>query len=303
MTERITLSQLRCFVAVAEHLHFARAAASLGIAQPPLSIQVQRLEKLLGSKLFLRGAGGVSLTPVGVALLPKALEVQRAIAAAAAEVRLVAAGQRGQLRIAYAGSLLYTTLPPIVARFRREWPGVTIELTESPSASQSELVQAGAIDIGFARDVAAGDGVTARPLLRERLVVAVPAGHRLAATKFVAPKTLAPEDFVLFARAEHPLLHDRILATLHSAGVTARIVQECEDWLTVIALVRAGLGISIVPDSFRSIGAGRVRFIPLRPVLASSVHLLLRRGEPSPAVKHFLAIALASDERQVGGLR
>jgi DNA-binding transcriptional LysR family regulator len=292
MDENITIRQLRYCVALGEHLHFGRAAESAGIAQPPLSVQIRELESRVGVKMFYRTARRVQLTPAGEAFVRHAREILAAIAEAASEARRVAAGESGRLRIAYPSSLLDTGLSSIVARFRSSRPSVKIDLVEAPSPQHARLIREEKVDAGFARDAENADGVTVHRLFRERLLLALPAAHELARSAVVHPRQLAGVPLVFFPRQAHPRLYDRIIAVLHAAGVTPQITQESNEWVTVVALVQAGLGVSIVPESFRVARSTHVRFRRFRTSAASEVSLCVPARDLPPLVAQFLELAL-----------
>ncbi len=288
-----TLRQLRYCIALADHLHFGRAAESVGIAQPPLSVQIRDLERAVGTALFDRSGRAVQLTAAGTVFVSRAREILSILNAAVAEAGQVAAGERGRLRIAYPSSLLYTRLSTIISKFRKSRPGVTVDLIEAPSSRHAELIRSGAADVGFARDAEEDAGIVRHRLLHESLLVAMPAGHPLSRRLRIDPHDLADEPFVFFPREAHPVLHDRVIAVLHGSGVTPRIVQESNEWLTVVALVEAGMGVTIVPESFRSIRAPHLRYRPLRSRAGSEIDLCVSDRKPSRLVEHFVRLAIA----------
>jgi len=297
MEPKVTVRQLRYCVAVAEHLHFGRAAESVGIAQPPLSVQIRELERTLGVELFDRSGRTVQLTSAGKAFVARAREILSALSAAVTEAKDVAVGEKGRLRIAYPSSLLYTRLSAIISKFRKSRPGVAIDLIESPSSRHAELIRSGAADVGFARDAEEDAGVVRHRLLHESLLVAMPAAHALSRRVRIDPRDLADEPFVFFPREAHPVLHDRIIAVLHGAAVTPRIVQESNEWLTVVALVEAGMGVTIVPESFRSISSSHLRYRPLRSRAGSEIFLCVSDRRASQLVEHFVRLAIAEASR------
>lgn len=288
-----TIRQLRYCVALAEHLHFGRAAESVGIAQPPLSVQIQELERAVGVALFDRSGRTVRVTPAGAAFVVRAREILSSLNAAMVEATEVAAGEQGRFRIAYPSSLLYTRLSTIISKLRKSRPRVAVDLIESPSSRHAELIRSGAADAGFARDAVEQAGIVRHRLLRESLLVAMPAAHRLAPRLRIDPRDLADEPFVFFPRDAHPVLHDRIIAVLNGAGVTPRIVQESNEWLTVVALVEAGMGLTVVPESFRSIRPSHLRYRPLRSRAGSEVCLCVSEQRESQLVEHFVRLAIA----------
>lgn len=290
----ITMQQIRCAVALADDLHFSRAAARLGVAQPSLSVQIAELERACGVALFRRSTRGVELTPSGTAFVQKARQILADLASAVQEATEIAAGVKGRIRIAYPGSLLAAPLPRIVSSYRRKHPDVVVELVESPSPAHAELLRRRVVDVGLARDPLPADEVAGEMLVAEKLLVAFPSGHRFARVRRVSPQQLSGEPLVFFPRAAHPVLHDRILSVLIAAGVTPRIVQESHEWLTIVALVQAGLGISIVPEALTVLRAAHVAFRPLATSERSSVVICRREGDDSALVKGFVELARES---------
>src|ERR1051325_1691077 len=291
MEQEITLRQLRYATMLAEQLHFGRAAERLGIAQPPLSVQIQQLESFLGVSLFERSPRHVRLTAAGAAFAEKARAILKSVDPAVDETRRLDRGESGRLAVAYPGSLLFTLVPKIVREFRLRNPAIAIDLVEAGSTHQAELLASRRVDVGLARDPGEEGDIQREILLSERLVVAVPARHPLAAATPIAPRQLAGVPLVFFPRAAHPILHDRVFDLFRNAGFEPSIVQESSEWLTIVALVQAGIGISIVPESFAAITPELVRYRPLRASLRTRIVLCLAQGSADPAVAKFVAVA------------
>jgi DNA-binding transcriptional LysR family regulator len=250
---KVELRHLRYFVAVAEELHFGRAAHRVGIAQPPLSQQVQQLERHLGTRLLERTRRRVALTDAGRALLDDArrilLEVDRAVHAAQRAGR----GEAGALRVAFAASVMFLALPRMIGLFRSRYPGVALELRELPTAWQLDALAAGDVDIGFLREPKPDPTLHLETVMREPLRVAVNRHHRLATRARIPLRMLADEDFVLFPQDLAPGLHAQVLALCHAAGFTPRVAQESRELYTAVSLVEAGVGVTIVPASLEKI--------------------------------------------------
>jgi DNA-binding transcriptional LysR family regulator len=256
------LRHLRYFVAVAEELNFSRAAERLGIAQPPLSQQIQHLERELGVALFVRTHRRVELTDVGRALLDDA---RRTLAQAGRFVdiaRRAARGEAGSLRLGFSSAALYTMVPAILRAFLARAPEVTLNLEERSSEEQIEMLSAGAIDAGFVRlpIVNPAPALSLRTIVREPLLVALWHGHRLAKHRAVALRALAAERFIIVARSAARGLHDQIVALCRRAGFEPAIAQEAAEVSTIVSLVSAGLGVAIVPASVRNLQRERVTY-------------------------------------------
>lgn len=292
MNERVELRHLRYFTAVAEELHFGRAAERLGIAQPPLSQQIKSLEELVGYTLFERRPQ-VRLTPAGEALLAVARRTLSQIEEGLDSTRRVGRGEGGKITVGFAASILTTALPEILRTYRERFPGVELRLRELSSAAQAAALSDGGIDVGFVREaVEHGAGLICEPILREEFVAVLPPAHRLAKRRELPLGELAGEPFVHFPRVVAPALYDQVGDICRRAGFQPRVVQEAQEWLTILGLVEAGLGVSLVPDSFRRLRWGGVQYRPLAPPREfTDVFVCRREASPAPAVAPLIEIA------------
>jgi len=297
MEDGIELRQLRSFAVLAEERHFGRAAERLGIAQPSLSQQIARLEGAVGHALVVRRPR-FALTPAGEQLLRGARTALREAGEGVEAARRAGRGEAGRLTLGFGASVLLTGLSGVVRAYQERFPGVRLHLRETPTARQVEALREGSIDVGLSREpVPAGD-VEYETLLRERFLVVLPPGHPLAGRRRLTLGELRGEPVVLFPREAHPALHDRVLALCREAGFETRIVQESTESLTVLALVNAGVGISLLPTSYRGLRFGGVVYRPLdAPGLTTELAVCRRRGDPSPTVDAFVALA----REMVGG--
>ncbi|MGW2372272.1 LysR family transcriptional regulator [Kitasatospora sp. NPDC001683] len=287
----LPLPQLHAFVVLAEELHFGRAAARLGIAQPPLSQQIRRLEEKVGHPLFLREPGGVTLTPAGRELLPAARRALADLADGLAAARAVGSGEAGRLRIGFSASLALTVLPGLLRTFRDRHPGVHLDVREMTSAPQLAALHDRGIDVGLLREPPEDEPeLRFRTVLSEPFVAVLPAHHPLAAERAVRLGQLADEPFVLLPREEGPQLYDRITGLCTEAGFTPRIGQHAVEWQTVCALVGAGLGVSLAPAGIRRIRLRGVAFRRIEPGTARTRSAVAWRADDrSPLVGHLLA--------------
>ncbi len=257
------LRQLRYFVAVAEELHFTRAARRLGLSQPPLSQQIRQMEEELATPLFDRSRKRVALTEAGRMLLGEA----RATLAQAERAELVARragrGEIGELRVGlFASAPLLPAFARTVIAFRRSLPDARLTLQEAPTLAQLDALQRRALDAGFLRCPSADHlppGLDTVELAREPLVVVMRRDHRLARRGAPLPLTaLAEEPMIFFARSVGTTLHDQLASLCRRAGFAPRIVQEARENSTLMGLVAAGLGLAVLPHSLSQIRVGGV---------------------------------------------
>jgi DNA-binding transcriptional LysR family regulator len=287
----LPLPQLHAFVVLAEELHFGRAAARMGIAQPPLSQQIRRLEGKVGHALFSRAPGPVTLTPVGRELLPAARRALTDLANGLTAARAIGSGRAGRLRIGFAASLALTFLPGLLRTFRHQFPGVQLHIQEMTTTPQIAALHDESIDIGLLREPPTDDTELGfRTLLREPFVAVLPSTHPLAAQRTVQLAQLADSPFVLLPREVGPPLHDQIIGLCTAAGFTPQTAQHAVEWQTVCALVEAGLGVSLAPASIRRIRLKGVAFRGIEPGTARTrVAVAWRKNDHNPLVTHLLA--------------
>ncbi|WP_427924677.1 LysR family transcriptional regulator [Streptomyces sp. cg40] len=287
----LPLPQLHAFVVLAEELHFGHAAARLGIAQPPLSQQIRRLEDKVGHELFTRAPGHVALTPAGRELLPAARRALTDLADGLAAARAVGSGRAGRLRIGFAASLALTVLPGLLRTFRDRFPGVHLDIHEMTTAPQLAALHDRTIDIGLLREPPTDETELGfRTVLSEPFVAVLPSTHPLAAQRTVRLAQLADSPFVLLPRKVGPTLYDQIVGLCTAAGFAPRIIQHAVEWGTVCALVETGLGVSLAPESIRRIRLKGVAFRRIDPGTARSrVAVAWRRNDRSPLVARLLA--------------
>lgn len=249
----IELRLWRQFAAVAEELHFGRAARSLHMTQPPLTQAIAQLERLLGVRLFERNKRSVQLTAAGEALLPSVRELIARARDLPGQARAAAGGELGRLRIAFVSTVGFALLPQWLRAFRARHPQVQMELIEATGDVQMEAFARGEIDAGFMLHSPGfvPSGLAHRQVAREPLVLALPEAHPLASSSRLPLAQVLAEPLVLFPRRIVPSLHDAILGMYHAAGREPRIVQEAIQMQTIVNLVSAGLGLAWVPESVR----------------------------------------------------
>lgn len=244
-----SLRQLAYFREVARRLHFRRAAEALAIAQPALSRAVAQLETDLGARLLNRTRRGVELTPAGQLLLERSEPLLRGLAALPGDLRALAGGQVGTVRVGFTGLAMATVLPGILRVFHAAHPGIRLELTEMPTSAQLAALQAGDLACGFFHPDAPSPGLETRVLLRERNGILLSAADALARRRTLRLRELADTPFVLFPRQHNPGFYDRILAAFAEAGVSPKITEEVWPRANGVGLVRAGLGATFMTPS------------------------------------------------------
>ena len=285
------LRHLRYFVAVAEELHFGRAAQKLGIAQPPLSQQIRRLELEIGVQLLQRTKRRVQLTEAGRAFLEEARktlsQVDRAINAAQRAGR----GEIGRLTIGFLGAATYGLLPSILIAFRNRYPDVEVELHELKTSELIVALREGRIQVGFVRLPVQDELLAVQPILREELLVALSERHPLASRAHLSFRDLANEAFLLPPRQLAPSFHEQILSLCHQAGFTPKLGAEAIQLQTIINLVAAGMGITLVPESVQNLAGRGVVFKKLpEPAPTMEVAVAWRRDAHSEILSAFLNV-------------
>lgn len=288
--------QLRYFIAVAEELSFTRAAARLHLSQPPLSQQIQSLEKDLGVRLLDRNRRNVALTEPGRVFLAQARQILAKADDAREQAVAAAAGYSGQLRLAYTVSVsFHGAFPQTLLRYGQIAPGVRIQLCEMYTQPQFAALLAGELDVGFVRGEPARSQdarqIALTVLAREPLVIALPAGHPLAGRAHLQIAELARDAFVVQPRELAATLHDRLVKLANDAGFEPIIGQHAQQLNGLLALVAAGLGLALVPSSMRAVQLDGVRYVPLDdPQAWLLLAIASRSDDPSPALRHFLSV-------------
>lgn len=259
------LRHLRYFEAVAEERHFGRAALRLHMAQPPLSQQIRHLEAELGVTLLRRSTRRVDLTPAGEVYLERVREVLAAVDAAGEEAQRVDAGLEGRLAVGCVGSATYSLLPALARALREELPGIDFTFRgEMLVPDQVEALRAGALDLALLRTPLEDDtGLEVHHLRRERLLVALPDGHRLAGRERVRMADLREEDFIVHAGSRRSVMYGLVVGLCQSAGFNPRVHHEVAETSTLVTFVAAGLGVAVVPEPVAELGVPGAMYRPL----------------------------------------
>jgi len=283
----VELADLEAIVALAESLHFGRAAERLHVSQPALSKRVRKLEGRIGGPLLVRRYRDVRLTEAGRLLAERGRQLLRESEATVALSQRAARGEAGRLRIGFGIASILGLLPDVLLRFRRTHPGVQLQLRDMSTPEQIAALEAGDIDVGFVRLPVKGDRLVVRPVLDERLVLAT--GPRSPWNAAVGLRSVAAEPFLIISRGRSASFYDHALSVCAAAGFAPRIVQEANELFTVLSLVSAGLGVSLVPRSAALMHLPGVRFRELTlPEAAWNIAVAWRRDAGhAPLIRQF----------------
>ncbi|CFQ57868.1 LysR family transcriptional regulator [Yersinia frederiksenii] len=293
----IELRHLRYFIAVAEELHFGRAAERLRISQPPLSQQIQILEEQIGARLLARNNRNVSLTQAGTLFLKESYQILAQVNSASEKAARLHRGESGELTIGFTSSAPFiSAVSKNLRAFRQLHPQVHIKMQEVNTKQQIEPLLDGRLDLGVMRNTRLPDALQYRLLLREPLVAVVHEEHPLAALPSIQYSSLAEQPFVFFAREVGTALYDEILTLLARAGITPYITQEVGEAMTIVGLVSSGLGVSILPASFTRVKVDGVKYLPLAEVSATTeVWLVNHKHRPVTAPAEALIRLMVAD--------
>lgn len=294
------LSQLRCFVAVAEELHFGRAAARLHMTQPPLSRQIQVLEHAVGTLLLERSSRSVRLTVAGQSFLQDARTILRHSEQAAVNAVRIGLGTEGRVVLGYTAVAGYALVPSLLRAAAKSLPRIDIVLSEMVSSAQMQALNDGTVDLALARPLVAGRGFEWHPVWREPMLVALPRRHPLASKARLRPQDLQDQALIMYSEKEGRYFHDKIAALFTATGVRPRYVHHIAQTHTIMALVRAGIGVAVVPASARELGLANVVLKPLwRKDVVAELFLAWHEANRNPAqqvvrdfcIQHLDAIA------------
>lgn len=281
------ISQLRCFIAVAEELHFSRAAERLNMTQPPLSRQIQLLEHNVGVQLLDRSSRVVRLTAAGKAFLPEALRIIRLADEAGLMARRVAKGEQGSLAIGFTSASGYTLLPEVVRRLRERTPELALTLKELVSTAQVEALDAGQLDLGLMRPLALHGELVSLPIATEALLLAIPSSE---ANQWPEAPTLAclhRRPFIMYSPHEARPFYQMLTSRFEREGVVPDVVEHIGQVHTMLALVSAGIGAALVSEA-----CARLQFdgVVLRRMATEPVSTVCtyRRDNDNPILQLFI---------------
>lgn len=286
------LRHLRYFIAVAEELHFSRAAERLHIAQPPLSQQIQQLEAELGVELFHRKTKRqVQLTAAGQVFLQEAHQLLAQLEKAIELTQRTGRGERGQLQVGFTSLVTYDLLPVILRRFREQFPEVELVLQELTTTQQEQSLRDQRIHVGFAHPPLEDNTLAQECIQQEALVVAMLVTHPLAKQEYISVRSLAEEFFIMFPRHLGSGLYDQILSLCQQGDFSPKVTQEANQMQTIIGLVSAGMGIAIVPSSLQNLQRSGVVYRQVKettPLVETTV--VWQQKNITPVLRQFLQV-------------
>lgn len=287
----VDLKVLYYFTVLAELKHFGQAAKKIGIEQPPLSLQIQKLERIVGAQLFDRSHRQIELTPVGETLLPEAYKLLEQSGNMIDKVKSLGRGETGILRIGFATSTIFCGITAAIQKHKKMYPKVELRLQELSSAAQAEALQNGTIDIGFIREAGEWEGVTSQSIIKENFVAVLSKQHPLSKKRELQLRDLEGEPFVHFPRMVAPALYDKVHTVFVRGGFYPNIVQEAYEWQTIVSLVEANLGVSVCPASFQKLLIGKVQYRPFYDVKTlTSISICYAHTNESKLVHPFLKV-------------
>src|ERR1700733_9246916 len=293
-TPRIELRQLRYFLAGAGPLNFTRAAEQMGIAQPPLSQHILALERQLNVKLFVRSRRNVALTPEGEALVSFARRLNNTTQMAAQVVQAISRGEDGPLALGAIFSSIYAVIPHILPPFIRKYPKVKLHLEEMTISQQISALKEHRIDAGILRGPISEPELEAVTLFQEPFVAVVSSNHELRNEKALTLKQISKQPLIRIYPSVNRDFSRRMFAALIEKGHNLNIVQEVSDTHTLIGLVAAGIGMSLVPASLQHLQIKQVRYVPLRePTPLTTLQLVHHRENTSPVLLNFVRMVEA----------
>jgi DNA-binding transcriptional LysR family regulator len=285
------LRQLKYFIAVAQELHFGRAAESLHLSQPALSKQIQALEDSLKIQLLERTKHSCRLTMAGKKFLKTAQRILQEIEEGVQIARQIADGQMGRVRVGFTEATLYSLAPIILKTYREHYPQVDLILTSGGTEINVEALRSHRIDVGFVYLPIREPSLSVYPLYEEAYVAALPSSHRLARKKHISLESLANEPLVFYPRSLAPVLYAHFIQCCEQAGFLPNIVQEAEPSQTSLGLASAGVGITFVLSAMQNLSVKGVVYRPLIDhFLTLQLALAWRGDESSPVVHEFIRV-------------
>lgn len=290
-THQIELRHLRYFLAVAEELHFRRAAERLFISQPGLSRQIAQLESLLGVTLLSRDKKRVSLTPAGEFLKAECEQLLIQLERSYQQAALIAEGRSGEIRVGFLGSAMQQVVPELLLGLKAQFPDIKTSLEELSNQAQVAAIQKEQLDIGFVRLQSVPQGLELRAVHQDTFSLVLPKEHPLLGNDSIRIKDFEKEDFILFAQDYSRYYYDTVMSICEQAGFQPRVSHRSVHAQTIFKLVENGLGISIVPTSLQQGFDMGVRFVELRDIPQRAVlSVVWKKAHRNPVLDHCLSL-------------
>ncbi len=289
MSYQIELRHLYYFKTVAEELHFRKAAEKLFISQPGLSRQIKQMEELLEVELFIRNKRKVELTPFGLYLKNETDFVLNHLAKVQQHLKLMQAGEEGELRIGFVGSAMQTVIPTLLINTNKKFPNIHMNLEEVSNLKQVEAIEKNELDLGFVRLDQAPKGVEIKTVSKDSFSVVLPKNHPLNEGNFINIKQLEKENFILFSKDYSPLYYQKIMSIFEDQGFTPNISHRSVHAQTIFTLVENDLGIAIVPTSLQKGFNLDVKFLAIPNIKQEAIlSMIWNPKNQNPALHHIL---------------
>jgi DNA-binding transcriptional LysR family regulator len=293
MSYQIELRHLRYFLAVAEELHFRKAAEKLFISQPGLSRQVKQLEELLGTPLLRRDKKKVSLTRAGEYLKGEVEFLLNHLEVTQKQLKLISGGQYGEVRVGFLGSAMQTVIPALLVRLKMQYPQIKTSLEELSNNAQLSALLRDKLDIGFVRLDRVPEGLNLQPVFEDTFSLVLPSDHPVGPGNFRGLGQLKEENFIMFAQDYSPLYFNTVMSICEDAGFTPKVSHKSVHAHTIFRLVENYLGIAIVPTSLQEGFAMDVKFIPLHKVPQRAVlSMVWKKDHRNKALDHCISLLL-----------
>ncbi len=284
------LRHLKYFKAVAEELHFGKAAARLNMAQPPLSLQIRQLEEEIGVPLFQRTKRNVELTDEGEVFLEKVYQIFNSLDEAVEKARMVNRGEIGEIVIGFIASAAYDILPNIMKYYKKQYPAIHVILKQLTSEEQIKCLQEGSLHIGIVSEPIECEKITHEVIRCESMVIAIQKGHPLASgSSAIDLIDFANDPFVLTGRKSNPRHYDGVINCCYQVGFSPKIVQETEEMSSVLSLVSAGIGVALVPASMQLLLANKIVYRDIKNIdYRTTTALAWESSNKSPITRAFI---------------
>jgi len=293
MGYQLELRHFNYFLAVAEELHFRKAAEKLFISQPGLSRQIRQMEEILGTGLFVRNKKKVSLTPAGEYLKSEVEFILNHLEVTKKQLKSIGDGNLGEIRIGFLGSAMQNVIPDLLIKLKRKYTGIKANLEELSNNAQVNAVLRDKLDVGFVRLARVPNGIELRPVFEDTFSIVLPKNHKLNPIVFKGVRQLAEESFILFSQDYSPLYYDTVMSICEDEGFTPKISHKSVHAQTIFKLVENNLGIAIVPTSLQYGFQMDVKFIELKKISQRAVlSVIWKADNRNHALQHCIDLLL-----------